>query len=263
MQKTKQKQAKGKAMQKDVAVKSSAAVGSHTQMSEWGAPDISQKMILIPKIMVMQLTSKKVIAGEAVFGDFISSLDGTKIGSFKEPLDIIPIYLYEMWAEFTMIEKNKKIEREFKRMVKVDAHNDNWPFQDKDESGKPLERDRVANLYCLLPGDVAKGGELPFLISFRSTSRIAGRKIATQMYALNPGSGKSPAAKVFKLRGEKKEGKQGAWIQLDASVERDSTATEELSALKWYKAIMASQTKVEHDDFIDDAREETKDVPKF
>lgn len=250
---------KGAKMNANLATKATSAVGSHTPLSSWGTPTVSSKMLLIPKIMIMQLTSKLVRDEQAVFGDFISSLTEKKIGSYKQPMEIIPIQMYEMWVEFDIV----KGAREFRGMVPVSDANDNWSFKDVDQDGKPIERDRVANLYCLLPGDVKQGGELPYLLSFRSTSRIAGRKIATQMYALNSGAGKSPAAKTFQILGEKKEGQKGAWIQLDAKVARDTEPQEEQAALKWFKTIMAGQTKVEHNDIVEETRSESKNVADY
>lgn len=245
--------------QKAVTKKESALPGSHTPLAQWGTATVSSKMLLIPKIMVMQLTSKFVRDEKATFGDFISSLTEQKIGSYKQPLDIIPIYMYEIWVVYDVI----KGKREYREIVPVSDLNDNWKFKDTDESGKAIDRDRVANLYCLLPSDIQKGGEIPYLLSFRSTSRIAGRKIATQMYALNSGANKSPASKIFTITGEKKDGDKGAWVQLDAKVARDSTQQEEMTALKWYKTIMAGQTKVEHDDIVTESKEETKNVSDY
>lgn len=242
----------GRSVMNQPAVKKEAAVS--TTLQEWGqAPEVSSKMLMIPKIMVMQLTSKMVIEEKAAFGDFVSTLTSLPIGSYNKPIDIVPIFFYEMWAEFDLI----KGERQFKAMIALTPENDNLPYKEDN-----IERDRIANIYCLLPGEVKTGGELPYIISFRSTSRVAAKKIVTQMYALNGSAGKSPAAKTFSLFGEKKTGKQGAWIQLDAKVVRDSTVLEETAALKWYKVIMAGQAKVAHDDVVEDVKG-TKDVSDF
>lgn len=256
--KNKKQQTRGKSVNADVTVKLNGQVKPHTPLTEWGASTVSPKMLLIPRILVMQLTSKLVIAGDASFGDFVSSLDTKKIGSVKEPLEIVPIYMYESWLEFEVV----KGQREYRQSFAVTGANDNLAFKETVD-GKPIERDRIANLYCLLPKEVAMGGELPYILAFRSTSRIAGRKVATQMYAVNSGAGLSPAAKAFKIMGEKKEGKQGAWIQLDAQVARASTPQEEQAALKWYKTIMAGQTKTVDDEIVSEVKEEKAHEPAY
>lgn len=260
----KQKKGKKPMTSNEVVPRSGNSVstgGSHTNLTDWGTSTMSSKMLLIPRIMIMQLTSKPVREGQAIFGDFLSSLDMKKIGSVKQPLEIIPIQMTESWLTFDI---NEKGERVYRDVTMVNEFNDNWKFKDT-ENGKPIERDRVANLYCLIPEEVKRGGELPYLLSFRSTSRLAGRKIATQMYALNSGSGKSPAAKAFKITGEKVEGKKGAWVQLDSVVSRDSTQQEEQAALKWFKTIKAGQAKVDHDDIVREVKEEkdSSDVVEY
>jgi len=255
----KEKKGQKRMQTNQVVPKASAPIGSHTPMSEWGKAEVPSNMFLIPKVLVMQLTSELVKNNKALFGDFVSSMDEAKIGSCADPLEIVPIYMHFMWCEYDIV-KNKK---EFKQIVPLTPLNQNLPRKYKNADGSPGERDELAQLYCLLPKLIKEGkGSMPYVLSFRSTSMIAGRKISTQMYCYNPDMGRSPASRAFDIIGARKDGDKGSWIQLDSKPTRDASVAEEQEALKWFKIIIAGQTKVEHDEHSENSRQE-KEVSDY
>lgn len=148
--------------------------------------------VVIPKILLMQGLSELVADGVAKMGDYVRSTTGEKLGDANATLDVIPLTFKNTW----IISEKIGDKYEFRGIQERNAKNENDPWEFK-ENGTNWKRTKSIDLYALLPADIAaeaveiekfkKTGEmpdlnktlLPVVISFRSTSYSAGKRVVT------------------------------------------------------------------------------------
>jgi len=141
----------------------------------WGTENIDASQLTIPKILCMQGLSQMVADGDAQMGDIVDSLTGERLGCGREkdfaPLDFVPLYSFQEWVVY---EKMKNGELQFIEKVPFGPDNASWKWDTEDQ-----KRVVVMNFYVMLEKDLDDEGALPYLLSFRSTSYKAGKKLAT------------------------------------------------------------------------------------
>lgn len=252
-------------MSKQVVKKEQAgALAAAADLSSWGSGQvISSNDIIIPKIWVMQYMSDKVKTGLAKYGEFRDSVNNDKFGDLETPMEVIPFHLEVKWMEYDVVKKpNGERKREYKQTIPVQnnpnlpGYNDRLPRVDMDGS---VERDRVMDYYVLLPSELAAGGALPYVISFKRTSLKTGKKLALQMYVRNRDAGLVPPAVAFNLSAKSVSNDDGEFAVIEAATSRKSTDEELAEALKWWKQVQEGQAKVH--DGSEEATE--KDVTPF
>jgi hypothetical protein len=236
---------------KAVAVREQAAPPSTVAYdpSEWGAPQMTSKDIVIPKIFAMQPMSKLVTEGKVKFGEFIDSLTSAVLGDVNNPIEFVPFYMEKCYV--VMEEKAGKFS--FKQQVPITAANESTDFEQTGEGGVKQKWYRTSNFYVLLPKEIAEGTAIPYLISFRSSSARAGQKLATTMFMKNLKAGKTPAAMVLKLTGTKTTNDKGTFIVMDVQETRPSTDSEVTEAFGWVKTVRSGAVKVDHSDLEQEA----------
>ena len=221
----------------EVATVAPTAVSTEVKapdLNEWGVPEISAKDTIIAKIFPMQMMSKKVADGQAVFGEFRDSVTNEKLGDFANPVEFIPISVTKVWIESTL--ENGK-DWKYQKSYGITAENDNLPYGEV-IAGVRTKRVRTYNALVLLASEALVG--IPRIISFRVSSMRAGQKLLTQMYVANRQAKLSPAAKAMKLVGSKQKNDKGTFVVLDVEVSRNATGEEQAKALEWFK-LMSSQ----------------------
>ena len=220
-------------------------------MDAWGGSPITSKDIVLPRILMMQPMSDMVTEGDAGFGDMVESLNETKIGDFKNPVEVIPFYLQKVYIEYDVT--NGTGDKRFLRMVPITASNDNLPYEDQEDAadGKtfPLMRDRCMNYYVLLPDEVKNGTALPHILTFRRTSLKAGKKLATQMYVKNTDAGLPPPAVMCKLTPTKTSNDKGTFAVLDVSFTGKTPESYITECMRWMKIILAGEAKVDEESY--------------
>ena len=232
-------------------------LSTESDLEGWGeAPAVDADDIVIPKILAMQGLSQLVADGVAKYGEFRDSVDHKLIGSCDEPFEFIPLHMEKVWIVFKKVDGKET----FDTIIPVTAENRTAALNETVQ-GVGIRRDLTYNFYVLLPGELKDGGAIPYLISFRRTSSKAGKVLATQMYMKNRAIGKSPAAKVMKLIGNKTKNDFGNFVVMDVTSGRDANADEQQVALDWYKTINKSKTKVDNSDFDGGTPGETEDLP--
>lgn len=227
-------------------------------MDIWGMPKLTAQDVVLPKILAMQGMSKLVTDGLAVMGEFRDSLNNVVLGDLKNPIEFIPFHLEKV---FVVMEEEKEKYR-FHHQEPITPENEKHAFEDKGEKGAKQKWYRTINVYALLPKDVKDGAALPFVISFRSTSANAGRKVATTMYLKNVKAGKTPAAMVLELSGTRRENDKGKFIVMDAVEKRASTEAEVQACFEWVKVVRAGQTQVDHSDLEKEAEATAAAAPE-
>ena len=237
---------------KSVDLKKTNNVAVAYDLAEWGeAPALGQDTI-IPKILPMQPTSVMVTEGKAVMGEFRDSLSGAKLGSIVEPLEVLPFHLEKFWDIYIFDNKSDKFEWQgAEPLIENPAqagYNDNLPWSDKTADGVEMKRVRRMNFYVMLPSELAAGGTVPYILSFKSTSFREGKKMFTQMYFRNKASHLPPPAYTFKLSGVKQKNEKGVFIVLNVELGRASTKPEITACLEWFRIIKKGGVKIDDSD---------------
>lgn len=213
---------------------------------------VSRRDIVIPKLYPVQKMAKVLEdkSVEAAFGDFLDNLNNDKHGDTENPVEIIPFGFQKKWVEYDrIVAKNGSVKREYKQVLPITPENDQLPYTD--ENGL-VERDRVIDLYCLLPSQIEEGVGFPYVISFRRTSLKAGNKVLTQLLR-NEMMGKPTWAVTMKISGRVTENDDGAYIVLDARAGRLTTEEESQECVKWMQLVNSGAAKVQEDDHTEEA----------
>jgi len=193
----------------------------------YGCEDIDNEDIIIPKILVMQGMSKRVTEGKAKLGDMVDSLTDAILGDASKPLEFIPFKTFKTWIIFH--------NEEYKETVNVTPQNTTWKIEEIVD-GVTIRRDKVFNVYCLLPAEIESGDCLPFVLSFRRTSYYAGRKLTTAFARLK--RFKKPAfTKVFSLSSNKQTKDKHTFFTFDIEKLGDSTSAQMKECKLWYDVV--------------------------
>lgn len=219
--------------------KQGTEVGQAMDLSGWENEEISSSDIIIPSILAMQGLSEFVTDGKAKFGDFVNSLTEEVVGSISKPFEFIPFYL----DKTLKISKEINGKYELDRVEKLTPANENLPWEDV-EAGAKIKREKVYTAFGIIPGS-----PLPCLIRFKGKSVKTGKKLATQMYAINMTTKKlPPCASVMSISGKKEQNDKGTFVVLDASVKGESTKEQIAECAKWISIVKQGAVKVHEED---------------
>jgi hypothetical protein len=235
-------------METQVATQGSKAVGA--VQAAWGAEDIRQEDIIVPKILIMQGLSKMVSDDNvgAKLGEFRDSLDGKLLGSTKDAVEFVPFRIQKSWT--LSEEVNGKMEYCGTEPVTPENVGAEWDYEEK---GQKKRRDQTLTVFALRPSEIKEGAAFPYAIVFKRTSYTAGRKLMTAFAKLSA-LGQPAAAKVFALSATKTENEKGTYFVLDVREARTSTKEELAAGYQWYQTVTQQGSKVKVDD-ADEGRE--------
>lgn len=188
-------------MGKEVAVKQNAEVSTEVLDAGlidevYGSYQVDASDIVIPKLLLMQQSSQYVAAEKARLGDFVNSLNGDKLGSIVEPIEIIPFHFRKSWDIV-----NKDDNNSYLRNEPFTPANAALPWEDK-EGAMNIKRIKRLDFFCMVPKMLGAGSVLPMVVSFKSTSYKTGAIILTEweeMRARNAQLKKSGKANEMKL----------------------------------------------------------------
>lgn len=139
----------------------------------WGTDDLDSSDIVIPRLLLMQGLSQFVTEGKAKAGDFINSVTMEQMGGKDKSVELVLVDHFKNWI---VSEKGPKENRfKFRQIVSWKDGDPKWEFESK-EGDTTVRRYQCLNFY-VLPTDGLDG--LPLLLTFRSTSYKAGRKVVT------------------------------------------------------------------------------------
>lgn len=240
-------------MSKELTAKQAQEVATPVDLSDWGNEQVLGQDIVIAKILPMQPSSVLVTDGKATMGEFRDSLSGLKLGSILEPMDIIPFHVEKFWD--ILVEQNDGQFKWARSTPLIEnpseaGYNDNLPWQDK-ENNINIKRVRRMNFYVLLPSDVKSGADIPYILSFKSTSFREGKKVYTQMYLRNRKANLPPPAYTFKLSGLKQKNDKGTFIVPTVELGRATAPNEIKACLDWFKMIKKGGVKVDDSDLTE------------
>jgi len=252
-------------MKNEVAKKENkeVAIPTGANVEDWGPSEISGQDVIIPRILLMQPTSDLVVEGEAAFGEFISSLDNTKLGDFKKPFEIVPICMDKAWVEYDVTQGDDFKNKKFLRTVKITPANEAYPYKDTEDGGKvKIMRDKCMNFYVLLPSELKIGGAIPYLLSFRRSSIDGGKTLITQMEVKNKMAKKAPAGVICEISAEKKTNDAGTFAITKVKPLKDTPTEYIEQAFYWYKIIKSGAAKVDEESFDRDVEGTTNAAPQ-
>lgn len=234
-----------------VAAPTALATRAPVDLKKWGRPDLTTQDIMIPKILAMQGMSKKVLAGEAKFGEFRDSLNDVVLGDEKNPMEFVPFFSEKVYVVMRQAKGAKQFK--FHHQEPITRANESHEYLCALPDGGEEKWYRTMNFYVLLPSQIAEGKELPHLLSFRSSSFKGGSRLMTRMWVQNPQEGMSPAGMVIQLSCEKKTNDQGTFVVMDVKAIRKATEEEEAVAEKWNTTVQSGAVKVDHSDLVEES----------
>ena len=213
---------------------------------------VDARDLVLPKLLLMQGLSRFVAEAKAVMGEIRDSLEGKRLGDRETPVEIIPFASFKTWIIF---KKSKgKDTLDYAGTFPVNAENATWEREATEKNGDLLKRFMVINYYVLLPDEIAKGEAFPYVVSFRSTSYIAGRKLET--HKVKYAAIKRPICwKTFQLSSVYTENVKGKFFVYDVTPERVTTEEELAECVKWKTIIGASNVRVDDSDMVEAAAE--------
>jgi hypothetical protein len=204
----------------------------------WGAEQASNKDLLIPKLHLMQDLSDQVKKGKARPGMIINSSTGEPVADTTTPVEIIPILTFNEWLLYDVIDDRGKRKEVYSGKVLVSKDNENWAKEDVVQ-GKLVTRVRQINVMALLPKYV---DDLPFMLAFRKTSTLAGRKLSTH-FQVSGMKNKPAAAQVFNLSAVSMTRENYSFYGFEVEPGRVTSEQELAKAYHWYQLFNRGSVK--------------------
>lgn len=215
---------------------------------------VDAKDFLIPKLLLMQSTSQAVKDEKARAGEIRGSIDMNKLAEKEGSLEIIPFSVYKTWVTL------KKKGNEFVGQVPYTPQNALRP-REEILNGEELVHYETLNYYCLLPTEIASGMFLPYVVSFRSTSYMAGKTLETHRARLQE-FGKPLPFKTFKLGVQPKKNEHGSFHVFTIAESRDTTEEELEAVSNWHAIVKKGQAKVDESDLATEAKAAAPSGPR-
>lgn len=227
-------------------------------------PVITQRDIVIPRLLLMQPMSERVTAGKAAFGEIIDSLNETKFGGFEKPsVEIVP---FLMEKSFVIFDNSDPEDKKYIRVEPITPQNEDAKYEDeeKNEDGDiiKISRIRTQTFYVLLMEELKQGAATPYIIAFSKSSLQAGKKLSTQMYMKNVNAGKLPCAYSMGLGCEKKTEEKKTWAIFNVEVKSEVPFEMQQEAFKWLKIVKEGKAKIDANAFDEEITEKTVSTPK-
>lgn len=241
-------------MNQELVEKSQSNIVQHqAQSNAFIDAGFDAKDVLIPKILLMQGLSVLVTEGKAVMGDIVNSVTQEKLGDKNNHVEFIPISGFKTWQ---ISVKDEDDEYKFDKNVPFTPENATWQYEQKDELGRDVKNVLCLNFYVILPKEIAGGEAFPYVITFRSTSRNAGKQLATH-FMNSALFKKAPYGKTMKLGCFMDKNDKGPYYVYEVKPGRAATQ-EEIDAVKiWLPVIASGSAKV---DTSDDLKAESSAV---
>jgi hypothetical protein len=219
----------------------------------WGAENTVSDDLILPRLLLVQPTSKMVQKYDASPGQIRSTLDGALLAKKGEKLSFIAFYLFDTWIHSAW--KNGKWEFD---KIEPRAKNSDFEYEVKDpKTGNPLTKhEKAINAYVMRPEDI-KGG-LPYVLTFKGAGTFQeGRKFVTLVKKLEI-LGQPAAARVFSVRTEMRTNEKGTF-GVYIIEEGEKTTPEQMGACyQWYQKVrtLGANVKVDTSDLEENSSED-------
>lgn len=206
----------------------------------WGSERASSKDMVIPRINLMQDISQLVKDGKARPGQIVDGSTGEIIGGTDKKIELIPILTYAEWLLYDVLQLGGgKTKDKYTGKILCDKTNENLPSEDF-VNGAPVRRVRQINVLSLLPTRLE---DLPFIISFKKTGTMAGKKLSTH-FQVSAMKGAPAARTVFNLYSSKATTDSYTYFRYEVETGRPATTDEVSVAYHWYQLFNQGAAKV-------------------
>lgn len=233
---------------------------SLSEGTDWDFGETSSSDIKIPKVMVVQGTSKFVeeyeqgalILSHASHAEVLAD----KGGSFK----VLPFYTHKIWICYVHDESTDEW-RWSRNEARTDA-NDGWDVPlEWEEQGSQMKKERATNFYCFL--DAPALDTIPVLLQFKGTSNKRAKPVSSH-FAMSRLERRYPFSHWWEVAGEyiKKPGK--AYYEITAKRGEAYSPTKETVAIfaKWAKDMSAFAAGVNPSVSVAEETEVSSDAQK-
>jgi hypothetical protein len=241
----------------EVTVKEASLPASVEATTSWGLDEtISGADVRIPRILLTQAISERVVQDKCQAGDMVNSITGEVLAEKKGTVNIVPIYIYKDWS----ISEEIGGKFEFKMLEAYTAQNANRPWEEV-VAGVKVQNNLGINVLCMLEKDLSDPTAFPFLMTFRRTNSACGKDIAG--YGVKASQAQAPACMFTITIGteSKKNSKGSFYINKIVGAKKTEKLNEVAMDLKkWYdlfkqgKAVVVD-SEVEATDAIIDGKE--------
>jgi hypothetical protein len=225
-------------------------------LAEMGSAAADSSDIIVPRILLMQGTSKWVSSGDAAQGDIIDSVTEEKLGGKGQSFNIIPFYLAKTWEIFD------DDSNDWVRSEPWNASNDKleWQFQEDDSAQGFVsrKRQRQYSFYCFLESDLDTGFPVPKIVTFRSSSGFGeGKKIASH-FAMMRGMQQPGYNVTWSLESQPVKDGNKAYQKYVVKKAGNTVESAYSACNQWLKILASNQNIKAHD--VEETRE-TKTAP--
>lgn len=206
---------------------------------------VDARDFLIPKLLLMQSQSKPVKEEKSRAGEIRGSLDLNKVAEKEGEVEIIAFSVYKTWVTLT------KGGGEFVGQEPLTVNNCTRP-RDEIRNGVEVENFETLNYFCLLPSEIATGSYLPYVVSFRSTSYMAGKALETHRLELMDKKIPLPF-RTFRLGSSLRTKDKNTFYAFTIGKGRETTEEELLEVSRWNALVKQGKAKVDETEFQDRA----------
>lgn len=189
--------------------------------------EVNHKDLMIPKLLLMQATSKLISSGEARFGEVVNNVTMEIVGDFKKSFKVLPFFCKKVWT----ISKFENGKYNFYKVEDVTHNNLSKPYEEVID-GVKYKNEYTFNYYVL-----TSVSDIPAVISFRGQSETEGKKLYTQMFVVNKQMGLLPCGKWAEIKPESKSNAKGTFAVLKAKLCDVSTSEEKQACVNWLNSI--------------------------
>lgn len=211
---------------------------------------VAAQDILMPTMLLMQPVSKMVQDEKAKGGEFRDSLESKLLAEKGKTVEVIPFGFHKTWVRFARKDGAQVFEG-------IEPYTPANATRQREETvdGIDYENYETINYYVLIPDEIKSGIYLPYLIRFRSTGYMAGKRLET--FRAKMAEFKQPLCfSTFHIGSEQAENaqKQKYW-KPTVTRGRDTTDAELQAVKKWNDLVKAGRVKVDDSDLRGTASE--------
>jgi hypothetical protein len=217
------------------------AVYNEADLQAWGSNELSSKDIIIPALILCQQMSDFVTKEKiAKQGDYVDSVTHENFGNVLK--DLIPFQMEKSWT--IQLWNAKKSKYEYAYTEKMTPETENLPYEFETAEGK-FRRVYTYRFYVLMPGKL-----LPYTIKFKSSSREAGKNLATEMFVKNLMKKLPPPAYKIDIVSKEESNDDGVYAVSTIRMGERSTHEQVMDAFNWMKTLQSNKSVV-----VDDSKD--------
>lgn len=210
--------------------------------------EVSGQDILMPTLLLMQPLSKLVTDDKAKTGEWRGSLSENLLAEKGKTVEVIPFGFHKTWIVFKDgISGQKRPE-----FVAVEPYS-NRPQRERIENinGIQFHNFETINYFVMPVAEINLKTAIPYLLRFRSTGFIVGKKMET-MRAMLQKANKPHCFSTFQLGSVLKENDQGKFFVPTLDWGRDTTEAELAVVKPWVELARAGKAKADDADLRGD-----------